>query len=204
VSHVVMQAAEFPSIELAERCEKELRTLVDAYIQFEATDPDPWGNTRVAPPLVEFGKRHGVEWPHDESSRFLAKGGFEDEAHLLRVDRMVFFWIPGFDLGGETLRGILRGLGATAAVGEGRVHLTIKNDDPETRTHELAEFLTEEEDMADQFTVDAGKPSPHAYFSLTVVGRTSTKHLEFDDSGVQDWAFTAVLNQLSGEDPRLA
>lgn len=198
-----MQAAEFPSLALAEECERVLRALVEAYIQFEKTDADPWGASRVPPPLVAFGKRYGVEWPNDERSRFLVKGLFEDEAKLLRVDRMIFFWVPGFDLGGDTLRGILRRLGATAAVGEGHVHLTIKNDDPETRTSELAEFLAEEEDFDEQFTVHAGKASPQTYFSLTVVGPASSKHLEFDDSGVQDWAFTAVLPQLFDEDPTL-
>lgn len=198
-----MQAAEFPSLALAEECERVLRALVEAYIQFEKTDADPWGAKRVPPPLVAFGKRYGVEWPNDERSRFLVKGLFEDEAKLLRVDRMIFFWVPGFDLGGDTLRGILRGLGATAAVGEGHVHLTIKNDDPETRTTELAEFLAEEEDFDEQFTVHAGKASQQTYFSLTVVGPASSKHLEFDDSGVQDWAFTAVLPQLFDEDPTL-
>ncbi|HWB80315.1 MAG TPA: hypothetical protein VG755_35355 [Nannocystaceae bacterium] len=28
-------------------------------------------------------------------------------------------------------------------------------------------------------------------------------HLVFDDSGVQDWAFVAMLPQLSGDDPVL-
>ncbi len=198
-----MQAAEFPSLALAEECETVLRALVEAYIQFEKTDADPWGAKRVPPPLVAFGKRYGVEWPNDERSRFLVKGLFEDEAKLLRVDRMIFFWVPGFDLGGDTLRSILRMLGATTAVGEGHVHLTIKNDDPETRTSELAEFLSEEEDYDEQFTVHAGKASPQTYFSITVVGPASSKHLEFDDSGVQDWAFTAVLPQLFDEDPTL-
>jgi hypothetical protein len=203
MSHVVMQAAEFPTLALAEECERVLRALVEAYIRFEQTDADPWGTKRVPPPLVAFGQRYGVEWPNDDRARFLVKGPFEDEAKLLRVDRMIFFWVPGFDLGGDTLRAILRKLGATAAVGEGHVHLSIKHDAPKARTSELAAFLAEEEDFDEQFTVHAGKASPQTYFSLTVVGPASSKHLEFDDSGVQDWAFTAILPQLVGEDPTL-
>ncbi len=29
----------------------------------------------------------------------------------------------------------------------------------------------------------------------------ATKHVAFDDSGVQDWAFVVALPQLSDEDP---
>lgn len=203
MSHVVMQAAEFPSVDLAAQCEKELRGLVDAYVKFEATDPDPWGGKTVPPPLVAFGARHGVDWPKDERARFLIKGSFEDEANLLRVDRMLFFWAGGFDLGGETLRTILRKLGARETVGEGACHLTIRHDDPDGRVDELAAFLNDE-DFEDQFTVGDGTPAGDAYFSLVVVGPKHAKHVTFDDSGVQDWAFTALLPQLDGEDPSLA
>jgi hypothetical protein len=64
MAHVVMQAAEFPSIELAQRGEKELRALIEQYVQFERSDPDPWGGKRVPPPLVAFGDRHGIALAH--------------------------------------------------------------------------------------------------------------------------------------------
>jgi hypothetical protein len=203
VSHVVMQAAEFPSIDAAMQCEKELRSLVDDYVRFEKTDPDPWRTTRVAPPLVAFGQRHGVEWPKEEHSRFLIKGLFEDEAQLLRVDRMLFFWAGGFDLGGPTLREILRRLGASAAVGEGKCHLAIRHEDPDARAEELAEFLREE-DFEDQFSLGDATDSPAGWsFTITVIGPRHRKRLSFDDSGVQDWAFTELLPQLTDENPTL-
>ena len=188
-----MQAAELPSVELAVRCEKELRALIDAYVAFEKSDPDPWGNKRVPPPLAAFGERHGVPWPHDKPSRFLIKGLFHEEAQLLQVGRMVFFWAGGFDLGGETLRAILRRLGAVSAVGEGWCHLTIRHADPTARVEELAELLREE-DFEDQFEIAEGPVSPgDAYFSVTALGPEGSASLVFDDSGVQDWAFTALL-----------
>ena len=198
VSHVVLQAAEFPSVDLAVRCENELGALVDAYVKFEATSPDPWGGKTVPPPLVACGKGHGIDWPTDERARFLIKGLFKEEANVLRVDRLVFFWAGGFDLGGDTLREILRSLGARVAVGEGECQLTIHHDDPTARVEELAAFLNDE-DFEDQFTVGDGAAPD--YFSITVVGPKDAKHIAFDDSGVQDWAFVTVLPQLSDEDP---
>jgi hypothetical protein len=201
VSHVVMQAAEFPSVDLAVRCEEELRALVDAYVEFEATSSGPWGGKTVPPPLAAFGKAHGVDWPSDERSRFAIKGLFEEEATVLRVARVVFFWAGGFDLGGETLRAILRSLGATVVVGEGQCHLMTRHDDPTAWVEELAAFL-DDEDFEDQFTAGDGAASD-SYFSITVVGPSDTKHLAFDDSGVQDWAFVTVLPQLGGAGPSL-
>ena len=201
MSHVVMQAAEFSSVDLAAQCEKELRALIDAYVKFETTDPDPWGGKTVPPPLAAFGKRHGIDWPNHEKARFLIKGLFKEAANLLLVDRMIFFWAGGFDLGGDTLRAILRSLGARVAVGEGKCHLTIRHEDPAARVEELAGFLNDE-DFEDQFTVGDAAASD-AYFSITVVGPKDTKHIGFDDSGVQDWAFVSVLPQLSDEDPSL-
>lgn len=203
MSHVVLQAAEFPSVELAVRCETELRALIDEYVQFEATDPDPWGGDRVPPPLVAFGKRHGVDWPTDRASRFAVKGLFVDEARLRRVDRMVFFWAGGFDLGGETLRSILVQLGAQVAVGDGHCHLEIRHEDPDTRVEKLESFLLDE-DFEDQFTVGDGEGSPFdTYFSITFVGPQHSRRIEFDDSGVQDWAFVALIAKLGDADPTL-
>lgn len=201
MSHVVMQAAEHRTIQDAQRCEAALRGLFDDYARFEAEDPSPWRTDRVPPPLVSFGKRHGVEWPHDDASRFLVKGVFTEEAKLLRIDRMVFFWAGGFDLGGPTLRAILTGLGAIRV--EGDCHLSIRHPDPDARAAELATFL-DENDFEHQYRVDAGEGTlEYMLFSLAVVGPTHRKRLLFDDSGVQDWAFVELLPQLDGEDPKL-
>lgn len=199
MSHVVMQAAEFPTIEAAERCEAELNLLLQAYIHFEATDPSPWNQERVPAVLLEFGEKHGVEWPLQKDSRFLLKGGFEDSAELMRIDRLVFFWGGGFDLGGETLRKILVKLGAVN-VGE-FCAISIKSSDPDARLEELAEFLNEE-DFEEQFELDPDDLE-WALHSITIVGPNHSRTLAFDDSGVQDWAFVTLLPQLNGEDPTL-
>ena len=39
MASVVMQAAEFRTHTDAQKCEHQLRTLVDRYVQFEKTDP---------------------------------------------------------------------------------------------------------------------------------------------------------------------
>lgn len=190
MAHVVMQAAEFPTQEAASKCEAELRLLFDAYVKFEKTDPDPWGGSRVAPPLVEFGRLHGIDWPHDQKSRFLLKGTFEDAAELVRIDRVVFFWGGGFDLGGPTLQTVMRKLGATAVAQW--CHLRIAHDEPAQRLSGLTTFL--DEDAAEL---------EHALFSITIESGRERKYLLFDDSGVQDWAFVAAVRQLDGEDPQL-
>lgn len=131
MSHVVMQAAEFPSLEGAKQCEAALDELYRAYVNFEATDPSPWSSDRVPRPLLDFGKKFGVEWPLKEDARFLLKGGFEDAAELMRIDRIVFFWGGGFDLGGETLREILVKMGAKKVAES--CYITIQNSDPDMR-----------------------------------------------------------------------
>ena len=202
MAHVVMQAAEFASVDEAMRAEAELRQLVDGYVAFEKTDPEPWSQERVPPPLVAFGQRHGVQWPHAKASRFSLKGLFEDEANLLRVDRMLFFWGGGFDLGGETLRTILGRMGAVACAEF--VHLVVETRDPQTRLAELTSFLVDE-DFEDQFqVVSSAAELEDVLFSITLRNGSERTHLVFDDSGVQDWAFVSLLPQLDGEDPRLS
>jgi hypothetical protein len=202
MAHVVMQAAEFASVDEATRAEAELQHLIDGYVAFEKTDPDPWSQGRVPPPLIAFGQRHGVEWPHAQGSRFLLKGLFEDEANLLRVDRMVFFWGGGFDLGGETLRAILGRMGAVACAES--VHLVVAASDPEARLAELTSFLVDE-DFEGQFeVVSSAADLEHALFSITLDNGSNRTHLAFDDSGIEDWAFVSLLPQLDGEDPRLS
>lgn len=199
MASVVMQAAEFPSVDLAKQAEHALRKLCDAYVDFEANDPDPWNSKRIPPPLVEFGKRHGIDWPDGHDSQFLLKGMFEDAVELIRVDRMVFFWGGGFDLGGETLREILRSKGARDVVEY--CDIIIEHSDPDARVSELAEFL-EYEDLGDQFSLDAGYLESVLH-TVTVVGPEHSRTMSFEDSGVQDWAFVNILPQLDGEDPRL-
>lgn len=202
MTHVVMQAAEFATIEVAERAEAALAELIARYAEFEATDPGPWSEERVPAPLLAFGAKHGIEWPGTDSSRFLLKGIFEEEATLLRVDRMVFFFGGGFELGGKTLRSILRKLGAVGVGYDGNCDLIVQAKDPAARAAELAEFLVDE-DYEEQFTL-AADPLPSRLFSVTLEGNGERSALTFNDAGVQDWAFVAALPQLWGEDPRLA
>ncbi len=201
VSHVVMQAGEFGTVDDAKHVESELQQLVESYVEFEKTDPDPWGTKRVPPPLEAFGKRHGIEWPLVESALFLLKGLFEEEANVTRVDRMVFFWGGGFELGGKTLRIALRRMGAVACIDF--CHLVVRSASPKARLAKLTRFLVDE-DFEDQFSVlsdPAGLEG--ALFSITLEDDDDRKYLIFDDSGVQDWAFVSLLPQLEGEDPRL-
>jgi hypothetical protein len=199
MSSVVMQAAEFETVADAERAEAALERLEKAYIEFERTDPSPWSDERVPPPLAVFGEAHGVEWPLVESSRFLLEGRFGEEARLLRVDRMVFFWGPGFELGGETLRMILQRMGAVATADFCK--LVVKSDSPDVHLEQWVQFLIDE-DFEDQFEVASNdSPSDSVLFSVALEG---TNHvLAFDDSGVRDWAFVTLLPQLAGMDPRL-
>lgn len=197
MAHVVMQAAEFPRVELAIEAEKQLVELREAYIEFEKTDPDPWGFKVVPKPLLEFGSRHGVDWPHREDARFLLKGSFEDASELIRIDRMVFFYGGGFDLGGQTLRSVLSAMGAEIV--DEFCYLKIRSEAPDLRLEELVEFLVDEE-FEDQFEVN---PEDHEGFMhlLLIEGPTHTNAIGFDDSGVSDWAFVALIPQLDGEDP---
>ncbi len=199
MAHVVMQSAEFATVEQAQKAESELKWLCDAYTDFEANDPDPWNQERIPPPLIEFGKRHGLDWPNEKHARFLLKGGFAEMVELLRLDRMVFFWGGGFDMGDEPLRQILRKLGATDV--RETCDLIVKCTDPDSRIAELAQFL-EDEDFEEQYFVD--DYDDWAYFSVKLEGDNHSRMIWFDDSGVQDWAFVTMLYQLDGEDPRFA
>lgn len=199
MSHVVMQAAEFPTLAEAERCEAELRTFIAAYGAYDDA-PGPGDS-----PLVELGRTHGITWPEDPSAEILVKGLFSDEAQLARIDRLVFFWIGGFDLGGEPFREVLRRLGAAHTANERTCHLLVRTEDPEGRAAALAEFL-DEEDYEEQYTVeDAGAPlAADIAFSVTFTGPKAKRRLVFDTSGVQDWAFTNLLYQLTDDDPSFA
>lgn len=197
-----MQAFEFGTIERAAVAEAALQQLFADYVAFEKAAKDPWSRDVAPPPLVAFGQRHGVEWPRDTASRFLLKGLFADSAELLRVDRIVFAWGGGFDLGGAWLQAVLRAMGASVCASAPQ--LVVRCGDPDARLAELTEFLAEEEDYADQFSVAREEGAlDDALFSITLARDAERRYLMFDDSGVQDWAFVAVLPQLDGEDPSL-
>ena len=198
-----MQAAECASVEDAARIEAVLEQLCAAYLAYERTAESPWSPDAVPEPLVAFGERHGIPWPRGrQDARFLLKGMFDDATALLRIDRMVFFWGGGFDLGGPWLREILVRLGARATTDA--PHLVIACADPVARADELAAFLVEE-DYEDQHTLSSDDADlDRALFSVTLVHGDTRRHLVFDDSGVEDWAFVALLPQLDGEDPSLA
>ncbi|WP_437543460.1 hypothetical protein WME97_33095 [Sorangium sp. So ce367] len=202
MSHVVMQAAEFSTVAAAEQAAAELRRLVADYVTYEKTADAPWSEGAVPAPLVELGRRHGVPWPGDAASRFLLKGLFDDEANVLSVDRLVFFWGGGFDLGGAWLRAVLlRGLGAVRCTD--LPQLVVRVDDPQARAAASGEFLVEE-DFEEQFTMTSDDAVlDGALFIITFERDGDRVHLTFDDSGVQEWAFVAMLPQLSGDDPAL-
>ena len=194
MSHVVMQAAEAASVADAERIESALTELVQRYVVFEKTHAAPWAPETMPEPLVALGEQHGVPWPGDRDSRFLLKGAFEEMAHVLRVDRLVFFWGGGFDLGGPWLRECLLRLGALACTD--RPHLRVRCTDPDARVAELSTFLNEE-DYEGQFSNEASE----SLFSVTFENDAHRALLSFGDSGAQDHAFVSVLPQLDGEDP---
>jgi hypothetical protein len=201
MSHVVMQAAELPTIDAAAQAEAELRQLFEEYVAFEKHAENPWSADVVPPPLVALGQRHGVPWPGDKHSRFLLKGGFDESAEVLRVDRLLFFFGGGFDLGGAWLREVLGKMGAVASTE--RPFVVVRAADPQARATESSEFLAEE-DHEDQFSVTSDDGDlDDALFAITFESDGARVHLCFDDSGVQDWAFVALLPQLSGDDPAL-
>ncbi|WP_437651019.1 hypothetical protein [Sorangium sp. So ce362] len=76
-------------------------------------------------------------------------------------------------------------------------------DDPQARAAASGEFLVEA-DYEEQCTTTSDDAAlDRALFSITFERDGDRIHLTFDDSGVQDWAFVAMLPQLSGDDPAL-
>ncbi len=134
--------------------------------------------------------------------RFLVRGPFDDAAHFLRVDRIVFFWGDGFELGGVTLAEVARKAGAVRT--SSACALCVPCEDPATRAAALGAFL-DEEDHTDRYTLESGVGalSEDALFSITFGDGDDAVRLVFDGGGRQDWAFVAALPQLDGEDPRL-
>jgi len=190
-----MQAAECPSLEAAQRLESELNALRSAYVSFSNFEHDDGAE---GSPLLELGRRTGVPWYRANETRFHLKDPFE-ETVVMRIDRLVFFWGCGFDLGGPWLRQVMQALGATTCAAWPK--LRIQCADPQARVAELTSFLRDE-DFDEQFelTDDAARLST-ALFSVSFERANTRQHLLFDDSGVQDWAFVSLLPQLDGENP---
>lgn len=198
MSHVVMQAAEFPNIEAAGAAMARLEAFYSKYVEFEATDPNPWSWDAVPDVLTRFGNEFGVDWPHTKTARFMLKGAFRDTAELLCVGRLVFFWGGGFEMGGDTFRAVLAKMGATKTAEF--CELVIHNDDPDGLIEAWVESL-EADDFEDQFTLDPEEDGDWLH-TITVKGPTGERLVAFDDSGVSDWAFTSLLPQLVDLDPR--
>jgi hypothetical protein len=208
MAHVVLHCAEYPTSEAAELAGAGLQRLKDEYIAYERSvghrrEPDGV----VAPPLVAFGQRHGFAWP--ASGRFEIEGG-ADEIEVSVVDRLVFFHVGGFELGGEAIETYFARSGAIRCASE-RAHLVMRSAEPVASARELAAFLGDE-DYEEQFTllVDGAvelRPFHDEQidflYTVTLADAEHACVLGFDDSGVQDWAFVAMLYQLCGMDPSL-
>lgn len=219
MAHVVLHCAEYPSCDAANLAAEALQKLKEDYERYEPSvalqsSRAPYGDSTspdtIPPPLVAFGERHGFVWP--SSCGFLIKG-LADEIQIVAVDRLVFFYVGGFELGGRALETYFVGSGAVRYASDG-VHLVMQLPEAVARARELAAFLVDE-DYEDQFTlrIDGaveGRPADedatedsHFLFTVTLTNAEHTCVLGFDDSGVQDWAFVSLLYQLSGMNPTL-
>jgi hypothetical protein len=220
MAHVVLHCAEFRTSDAASSAAGALATLKAEYARHESSvalqsSRAPYGDSRtpelIPPPLVAFGERHGFVWP--SSCGFLIKG-FADEIEIVAVDRLVFFYVGGFELGSEAIATYFAGSGAVRYAYD-RCQLVMRVADPVARARELAAFLVDE-DYEDQFTLridgqvegsdeaqSDGEVEPYFLFTLILTNAEHTCVLGFDDSGVQDWAFVSLLYQLSGMDPSL-
>ncbi|WP_437981685.1 hypothetical protein [Sorangium sp. So ce117] len=92
------------------------------------------------------------------------------------------------------------GLGAVHSTDAPR--LVVRVGDPQDRAAASAEFLVEE-DYEEPFTTTDDAVLDRALFTITFERDGDRVHLTFEDSGGQDWAFVAMLPQLSGDDPTL-
>ena len=200
MAHVVMQAAQLPTTRAAEAAAEALARLVDEYSAWEeAAGAAAWDEGPTPPPLLAFAARHGFEWP--TGARILLKGMAGEVLCVAAIDELVFFWGGGFEVGGA---GIERFFAAGGAVAQAtRCHLTVRSESPAALVESLAQFL-DEEDYEDQYSSQplAAASLGELLHSVTVEGPEPLV-LGFDDSGVQDWAFTTVLYQLAGLHPRL-
>jgi hypothetical protein len=222
MAHVVLHCAEYRSSDAANLAAEALMKLKEDYASYEAralqSRRAPHGGSSssspetIPPPFVAFGERHGFVWP--SSCRFSIKG-FADEIEVVAVDRLVVFYVGGFELGGKALASYFAGSGAIRYVSDGG-HLVMQVAEAVDRARELAAFLVDE-DYEGQFTLridgevqgappdedDAEHDEEFFLFTVTLTNAEHTCVLGFDDSGVQDWAFVSLLYQLSGMDPTL-
>lgn len=194
MAHVVLHCAEFPSSEKAIAAAAELETLKAALVAWEVGNFSDGKN--VPMPCLEFAERRAFEWP---PNAVVLLEHPASEIEVVQVDALVFFYGGGFDLGGAGTARFFEYAGATRCATSG--HLVIDAQDPVALTRELASFL-DEEDFADQYRVFEGKPPAPLMHSITLTGPGGPRVLGFDDSGVQDWAFVALLPQLDGSRPR--
>jgi hypothetical protein len=200
MAHVVMQCAQLLTTATAEAVAGALGRLVDEYSAWEAAaGAAAWDDGPPPPPLRAFAERHGFVWP--EGARILLKGMAGEELRVVAIDELVFFWGGGFEVGGAGIERFFAAAGAEAQAT--CCHLKVRAEAPAALAESLARFL-DEEDYEEQYSVQplADADLDRLLHSVTVEG-PGPMVLGFDDSGVQDWAFTAVLYQLAGMHPRM-
>jgi hypothetical protein len=220
VAHVVFHCAEYRSSDAASSAVDALSKLKADYARHETSalrsSRASYGDANqpgmIPPPFVAFGERHGFVWP--SSCGFSIKG-LADEIEIVAVDRLVFFYVGGFELGGRAIETYFAGSGAVRYASNG-CHLVMQSTKAVVRARELAAFLVEE-DFEGQFRlrIDGESEGPSGdeddvddvdenfVFTVTLTNAEHTCVLGFDDSGVQDWAFVSLLYQLSDMDPSL-
>lgn len=221
MAHVVLHCAEYPSSDAANAAADALTKLKEDYARHESSvalqsSRAPYGDSTkpgvIPPPLVGFGERHGFVWP--SSCGFSIKG-LADEIEIAAVERLVFFYVGGFELGGSAIETYFARSGAIRYASN-RCHLVMQSAEAVDRARELAAFLVDE-DFEDQFTLRidgkvegrsgevhrGGEGDENLLFAVTLTNAEHTCLLGFDDSGVQDWAFVSLLYQLSDMDPSL-
>jgi len=200
MAHVVMQCAQLPTAAAAESVAQALARLIDEYSAWEdAAGASAWDEGPLPPPLHAFADRHGFVWP--DGARNLLEGMAGEVLQVAAIDELVFFWGGGFEVGGA---GIERFFAAVGAVAQATCcHLKVRSESPAALVESLARFL-DDEDYEEQYSVQplADADLGTLLHSVTIEGPEPVV-LGFDDSGVQDWAFTAVLHQLAGMHPRL-
>jgi hypothetical protein len=221
MAHVVFHCAEYPSSDAANAAADALTKLKEDYARHESSvalqsSRAPYGDSTkpgvIPPPLVAFGERHGFVWP--SSCGFSIKG-LADEIEIVAVDRLVFFYVGGFELGGSAIETYFARSGAVRYASN-HCHLVMGSAEAVERARELAAFLVDE-DFEDQFTLridgkvegrsgdadDDEEGDENFPFAVTLTNAEHTCVLGFDDSGVQDWAFVSLLYQLADMDPSL-
>lgn len=166
--------------------------------------------THVVLHCAEYRSSDAAELAGAELQQLQLQGDDDDDAEIAVVDRLVFVYVGGFELGGGAIEAYFARSGAIRCVSD-RAHLVVKSTDPVANARELAAFLVDE-DYEQQFTLlidGAVELRPfhdeqiEFLFTVTLANAEHTCVLGFDDSGVQDWAFVSLLYQLCGMDPSL-